>query len=310
MQTQLSYYDDFITQGTFGRHETFTPRYGWLKKGYDAIVRNDRVFLEKNAIEELGVGKNMVSAIKYWCSAFNLISPDLQNKSKLITTVFGDKLLDDNGWDPYLEDPASLWLLHWQLFIPPLMSISWNFAFSKCNLWSFDIKQLMMIIMNATKMHAKFASLSENTYLKDASCIIRMYTDEIEDKDDEIDTPFTELNLLNRTVDSGEVSFNTNFKQNLPPLIFAAACFDYLDNYSSGQQRTISLQRLTYDFNSPGIAFKVPETVAGFYLANASKKLAGFTLRDDISGYQLYCEEKPKTMFWEALETYYKESNN
>lgn len=113
MQVENYNHDEYILQGTLGRHETFTPRYGWLKKGYEAALQKEDVFKAKDAIEQLGVGKNMVSSIRYWCQAFKLVEPN--EKGKLEPSPLGHRLLDDNGWDPYLEDVASLWLLHWQL---------------------------------------------------------------------------------------------------------------------------------------------------------------------------------------------------
>src|SRR6266508_2474489 len=58
---------------TFARHETFHPRFGWLKKGFDAASRHPDVFLRDDATVLLGVGKNMVRAIRYWCLAFKIL---------------------------------------------------------------------------------------------------------------------------------------------------------------------------------------------------------------------------------------------
>ena len=68
-----SSYEEFMAQGKLGRHETFTPRYGWLKKGYDAASREPDIFRAADAIEQLGVGKNMVRSIKFWCQAFKVL---------------------------------------------------------------------------------------------------------------------------------------------------------------------------------------------------------------------------------------------
>ena len=57
----------------FARHETFHPRFGWLKKGYDKVSDDQEVFSKKDAPVVLGVGKNMVKAIRYWCIAFKII---------------------------------------------------------------------------------------------------------------------------------------------------------------------------------------------------------------------------------------------
>jgi hypothetical protein len=57
----------------FARHETFHPRFGWLKKGYDKANYDNLVFSKESAPVVLGVGKNMVKAIKYWCIAFKIV---------------------------------------------------------------------------------------------------------------------------------------------------------------------------------------------------------------------------------------------
>ena len=61
----------------FARHETFHPRWGWLKKGFDAASANfdaasanKSIFLQEDAPVRLGVGKNMVSSMRYWCFCF------------------------------------------------------------------------------------------------------------------------------------------------------------------------------------------------------------------------------------------------
>src|SRR5687768_4956620 len=93
---------------TFSGHESFQCRHLWLKKGYDFVV-GENSFNSEDAVVELGVGKNMVSSIRFWMKSFNLLTPD----DKI--TAFAHKLLADDGWDPYLEDEASMWLLHYQL---------------------------------------------------------------------------------------------------------------------------------------------------------------------------------------------------
>ncbi|OPL12255.1 MAG: hypothetical protein AVO34_07600 [Firmicutes bacterium ML8_F2] len=309
MQKVLNVFDEFIEQGSFGRHETFTPRYGWIKKGFDALKNDGYCFKVNDAIERLGVGKNMVISIKYWCMTFKIAKQGNNDKSFISPTKFGELLLGKDGWDPYLEDPASLWLLHWQLFIPTLSALNWIFAFNKASIGHFNNKQLVKLMIASAQKYSKFSTISETTFEKDASCLIRMYSDTYSDRNSEIDCPFSQLDLMFRTEGNSEYTFNNGFKQTLPSLIFAAACFSYLHNYSSRRQQSISLQRLTYDFNSPGIAFKISESVAGTYLDDVSNKLSGMTFRDDLNGPRLYLEKSPEVLYWETLNLYYKEQN-
>ncbi len=57
----------------FARHETFHPRYGWLKKGFDSAVDDAECSFAATRRHVLGVGKNMVRAIRYWCLAYKVL---------------------------------------------------------------------------------------------------------------------------------------------------------------------------------------------------------------------------------------------
>ena len=61
-------------QPAFARHETFHPRYGWVKKAYDAAAADGDVFNSDDAVVTLGVGKNMVKSIRFWGTAFGVIA--------------------------------------------------------------------------------------------------------------------------------------------------------------------------------------------------------------------------------------------
>jgi len=124
----------------FARHETFHPRFGWLKKGYDLAMEDPGIFLRDDAPVLLGVGKNMVRSIRYWCNAFKVLTEeDRQSKP----TIFGQQLLDDDGWDPFLENPASLWLLHWNLLKEPCTATAWAYTFSQFQSIEFDQETLL-----------------------------------------------------------------------------------------------------------------------------------------------------------------------
>lgn len=95
----------------FSGHETFPFRYPWLKKGFEAARENGDVFLRDDAIAILGVGKNMVRSIRHWCLAAGVLAENRNGETALQPTDFGKLLLSDRVFDPYLEDPATLWRL-------------------------------------------------------------------------------------------------------------------------------------------------------------------------------------------------------
>jgi len=78
----------------FQGHDTFLCRTSWLKKGYDFIERG-RGFTDADAVVQLGVGKNMVTAIRYWLRAFGLTD----DADTLLPVAH--ELLGAHGLDPY-----------------------------------------------------------------------------------------------------------------------------------------------------------------------------------------------------------------
>ena len=57
---------------TFGRHESFALRFGWLTKGFQTLGKDPGIFKSDEATIIFGVGKNMVNSIKHWLRATQL----------------------------------------------------------------------------------------------------------------------------------------------------------------------------------------------------------------------------------------------
>jgi hypothetical protein len=96
---------------SFARHETFPPRFGWLHKAYIGVKDNPSTFLDEDAPVKLGVGKNMVNAMRYWSKAFKLTrehrSEDIKSRAFIASPTWEARwLLDEDGADPYLEEPV------------------------------------------------------------------------------------------------------------------------------------------------------------------------------------------------------------
>ena len=92
----------------FSGHESFPCKSLWLKKGYDFVVQG-KDFNSPEAVIDLGVGKNMVASIRYWLRVIGVCDNDQP-------TWLGNYLFnDENGKDVYIEDLATLWLLHFHL---------------------------------------------------------------------------------------------------------------------------------------------------------------------------------------------------
>ena len=294
----------------FARHETFCPRYSWLKKGFDGVLHDPGIFDRPDAIELLGVGKNMVRAIRFWCMAFNVIQPVSEKKPLRVagpmeTTPFGKKLFTDgSGWDPFAEDIGTLWLLHWQLFAPPVIATFWPLALNGNVLGNFSAKDLAVTVDGRIRQEDRFKRFSSSSIEKDASCFLRMYSFSGRNNSDEIECPFTSLDLLMAGDKKNKVTFNTEEKSSLPNSIFMAACFHYAA-ITQPKIRTLSLHKIAYDFNSPGAVFKLSESDAGRRIEEGIRKVPEVSFVESFGNRQLQFEKDPQEICHELLETYY-----
>ncbi len=314
----------WIAEVFFARHETFCPRYGWLKKGFDGVKADPRIFDSDEAIVSLGVGKNMVKSIRFWCTAFHLIGPKLPESGQdtinkdvpvsiaplrmsgqMAPTEFGRALLSNEGWDPYLEDPASLWLLHWKLFSVPIAATAWSLAINFGHLGSFTLRDFGQSLLDQREPFSILKRYSDSSILKDASCFIRMYAPVGRQVSEEIECPFTSLGLLLPGDEPQSYRFNLADKSTLPCEIFLAACFDYASQIRPGA-RTLPLNDIAYGVNSPGAVFKISETDIGYRLEKAVEEWDEKVHFIELYGSrQLQFDTSPAELFREALERYY-----
>jgi hypothetical protein len=306
-ETEQQTAEQAFLAGSAGRHETFTPRYGWLKKGYDRCVANPHVFNDDNAIEQLGVGKNMVRSIRFWCVLFRLLE-DAGMPGCMHPTTLGERLLrTDTGWDPYLEDPASLWLLHWQVFAPPFAAVSWNVAFSFTTLTSFRPRELADSVIAEAQRFEGLRSIASGSFEKDASCIVRMYGT---GAGEQVHTrsPFSDLGLIvpAREDDAADhFRFALGPKSTLPDLVLMAAVFDFARYWLHGQ-RSVSLAQVTFEPNSPGMAFRLSESDCGQRLDRACRSIEGVVFTETNGIRQVQFDRDPGDLSWECLNRYYE----
>jgi hypothetical protein len=259
---------------SFARHETFHPRYGWLKKGFDNARENPDVFLREDATTVLGVGKNMVRAIRYWCLAYKVLREERREDNTRLynayPTDFGMQLLDDSGWDPYLEDPGSLWLLHWQLLRAPSRAPAWWAVFNSTRSPEFSDAALLAELCRFRDEHEGWGEVADSSLEKDIRCLLRMYGSITQGRDlleDSVDSPFTELELL-RPIPGvkRQWALNVGAKRHLPDAVIAYTCLDHV-YATDGTAKVIGIAGLARNPGSPGRAFALTETVLGDALA-------------------------------------------
>jgi len=225
----------------FSGHETFACRHYWLKKGYD-FVAHQKKFTADDAVVDLGVGKNMVISIHYWLRAFDIID----DKDDL--TDLAQCLFSNDGWDPFLEDEATLWLLHYKLHKKRYASI-YYIIFSELRKQKpeFTRKHFFNFIANEK------GNFTERTLRDDFSVFNRTYLyDSSKDVEDGYSGLLSDLNLLRELKKQKDSVYNIENKErsNIPPELIL---YSILNNERYGS--SISFDNLYLDENGPGTIF-------------------------------------------------------
>lgn len=296
----------------FARHETFHPRFGWLRKAVSCSAANGAVFSDPEATVTLGVGKNMVNAIRYWGLAFKVLeqrtNPERPRQSLIVPSAFGLALLDDDGLDPYLEDPASLWLLHWKLLTPPCVAPAWWVAFNDFAPHQFSEAQLTAHIVQLAAA-AGWPAVVDASVKKDVDCLIRTYTVRRQGRlglDDVLDCPFRDLGLMEAAAgEEGRMwRFSIGDKANLPDAIVAYAALEFTARVADGA-RSISIARLAHDAGSPGTAFRLTETGLFDALRRHSDGHPQLRVAEPAGLRQYLVDGDPAALADEVLATHY-----
>lgn len=212
----------------FSGHETFSCKLHWLKRGYEFVV-NEYNFNDEEAVVRLGVGKNMVASIKYYMKSFGLLNQDgdLEDIAR--------KLFDsENGFDPFLEDIGSLYLLHF-LIVNTNHATAYKTTFidyhSQRN--TIEKNKLQNFIKHICFDNAGYQNIyNENTVKKDINVLIHNYYNKSISNIEDSNTIFAQLNLIRET-EEGTFVFNYENKTNVPPKIFLYALLhSFQDNNS------------------------------------------------------------------------------
>lgn len=301
-----------IAEHSFARHETFHPRYSWFRKAYAHVAKDGGVFSREDATVRIGVGKNMVRSIRFWGLAAKLITADHSSPNSrsvdYVPTRRGEALFGKGRWDPYMEDPGTLWLLHWLLLAPKSQLPVWWLAFNRFEAVEFtetDLDNAISTQLDSsewTKPHPKSIS-------KDVSALLRTYapvgkTGRVH-LDDILDCPLRELNLLGRSPVTGRFRFTLGPKPTLPSEIVVYCALDYVAlNRIRGN--TITLSRLVHESGAPGKAFKFTESEMLEAMKPSLDAEETLGLATPTGAVQFTWSEDPAEIATKILDRYFK----
>lgn len=207
-----------IKKYTFSGHESFTCKTLWLKKGYD-FIKDKNDFNRPSSVIELGVGKNMVSSIRYWMRSFGL------SKNDELTSI-AKYLLDTNkGKDPYIEDLGTLWILHF-LLVSQCEATLYYLFFTQLQRErkTFDRQHVVNFVKRIMAEDGKLTLFNENTIKKDVGTLLLNYVlPQRAMALDDYSSLLIDLDIIRVESDGKSYIFNIEGKREVPWQVFLFA---------------------------------------------------------------------------------------
>ena len=306
-----------VARSSFARHETFAPRIGWLHKAYLCAQEDEEVFLREEAPVTLGVGKNMVSAMRYWMAAFKLtVEVPRGGTSRAyiaVPTWEARWLFGDGGADAWLERNESLWLLHWWLLSPTCSAPVWWVAFHAMPTARFTQTELADLVERQVSLAGWEATVRASVE-KDADCLTKMYgqrkatANSPGSFEDMLGSPFRDLGLLESVAaNRGEETtwrFTSSARTSLPASLMAYASLDYAAR-TTRKPGSVSVARLANEPGGPGRAFRVREPELTHALEAVCERFPDLTLMEAVGQRTLVFNRDPHDLAWDVLDAHY-----
>jgi hypothetical protein len=270
---------------TFGRHETFPLRYGWLTQGFHGVKQTPTLFSQaERAMVTLGVGRNMVNAIQYWLQATGIVA---FKEGVGAPTVLGEALLGEDG-DPYLEDEATLWIIHWLIAANAEWATGFYWFFNRFALPRFQDQEALQALSEFAGQELKMRR-AQTTLKSDIATLLRMYAPVVGRSDEHLDSPLAQLQLIEAEAGRGYRSLR-RARPFLPPI---ALHFALLQRFAADpQQPALPIRVILYggdDGPAPGAVFRLNEEGLMNTLGQVMERYPDcYELRDTAGVHQLY----------------------
>ena len=235
----------------FKLSQSFHIREGWLDKGFREMrIANGskNIFSKADGTVLLGVGSNMVSAIRYWMETAGLF--ELGHKAKPILNETGLLLSE---MDPYLLAAGSLELIHANIVGNILRAPLFYFCFNVLPVHASFSRESFVSDFGSWYRTTFNEASPANQVGDDFSVLVKSYiSEQVEDPEDNLNCPLSFLELI-KEEDGGYYSKRTAPLEKLDPSVFyyllkrAADAdeesFEHFENIPNGPARLFNLDR-------------------------------------------------------------------
>ena len=290
----------------FSGHETFPCRYTWLPKAVIGIRKNPQVFsAEDDAMVALGVGKNMVRAIRFWADAAEVAIPD-KHENGLAISEFGKTIFGTRGHDEFLEDIRTLWLIHLKFSTNPEQPLfAWHFLL---NFWHRpDFTRSEILAAFAVEAQRAGKNLSPVTLENHFTTFLHTYIPTRGKKgevmEDNLDCPLVELELIQEVGERAQAessrresiyAFRVEEKPEISPELFLYCLDDFWAKFHPNE-RTLSFREVAVGTGGPGQVFKLPEKDIRERLEMIEKHSRGAFVYQESAAIQQVIRQTPRS---------------
>ncbi|MGY1548399.1 DUF4007 family protein [Streptomyces sp. MN6] len=250
---------------TWAGHGNYPPRYGWLSKVHTALTNDISTFARQDVTVRLGIGASQVRAARFWSMAFGLLECTRAPYPFGFTpSGRGDWLLDPyTGADPYQEDTATQWLLHWWLLSSDTCPVpTFHYLIAEAPLSTYGRDDAIQAVRRAAR-RADWKIPNTNQVSRDLTAFLAMYANEVHPAEpgtpegnrhieDIAFNPWRALNIVLRVPGQKDVlQVNRHAGKTVPKPLLAYTCLDHATRISDGRQH-VALSRLHTDPSGPG----------------------------------------------------------
>lgn len=251
---------------SFSGHETFPLRVAWLPKAVTAVSQGKDPFSNpREGMRILGLGKNMVMSLQCWSDYFGVIR---RSDDGWQVTELGELIFGPNGFDPFLEDQRTLWILHWTAstnFTRPFFA--WHWFVNLFHEPEFALSEALRAFKAESDTHPR--PLSETTLRQHLDVFLRTYVASESTggqlPEDMLDSPLSSLGIIRKFGERrGEhgrdplFAIDVRKKNSIPNNLFRYCLHDWW-NRQIGDEQTVLFSDVAFGRCSPGRVLRMPE---------------------------------------------------
>lgn len=269
----------------FAKHETFYVREGWLFKGMAAIKKAEEagrlptIFLDDDAPERLGVGQNMVRALRFWMQATGLTEEKLERQRVQRLTPFGEQVW---VYDRYLENDATLWLLHYHLACSEVHATTWYWFFNHYAPSTFEEGSCLESLHNWVISKYPDQEIALGSLKRDVDCLLQTYlvSKSFHTPEELTESPFSRLRILGRIEDDHQKRYRLGRLDpgRLHPLVLLYVLVDRQSLVRKGTSQ-VGLSDVLREPMNAGRIFSLTTIAMSDLLANLNKDYPDLRVR-------------------------------